>query len=71
MTFDEFVKEPPKLTVLTDHPLTPDEAFDADTFNFRYKVGPIYDILRHPATKTPAAILISGGWGTGKTSAMN
>jgi Leucine-rich repeat (LRR) protein len=70
LTFDEFVKRKPELTVLTDHPLTPEEAFEADTFNFRYKLGPIFDILRHPATKTPASILISGSWGTGKTSAM-
>ena len=70
LTFEEFVKRPPVLTVLTDHPLTPAEAFKADTFNFRYKLGPVFDILRHPDTKTPTAILISGDWGTGKTSAM-
>jgi len=70
LSFDEFVKRPPELTVLTDHPLTPAEAFKADTFNFRYKLGPVFDILRHPVTKTPTAILISGDWGTGKTSAM-
>jgi len=70
LTFDEFVNRKPELTVLTDHPLTPVEAFEADTFNLRYKLGPVFDILRHPSTKTPTAILISGGWGTGKTSAM-
>jgi len=73
LLFDEFVKRSPELTVLTDHPLTVDqveETFADDPFNFRYKLGPAFDILRHPGTKTPAAILISGGWGTGKTSAM-
>jgi hypothetical protein len=73
LTFDEFVKRPPELTVLTDHPLTGEEieeSFADDPFDFRYKLGPAFDILRHPGTKTPAAILISGGWGTGKTSAM-
>ena len=70
MTFDQFVKRPPELTILTDHPLTAAEAFDADAFNFHYKLGPVFDILRHPGTKAPMAILISGGWGTGKTSAM-
>jgi hypothetical protein len=73
LTFDEFVKQKPELTVLTDHPLTAKEiekTFMDDPFNFRYKLGPVFDILRHPDTKTPAAILISGGWGTGKTSAM-
>ncbi len=73
LTFEEFVKQPPELTVLTDHPLSGqeiEETFADDPFNFRYKLGPVFDILRHPGTKTPAAILISGGWGTGKTSAM-
>jgi len=73
LTFEQFVKRSPELTVLTDHPLTADqieETFADDPFNFRYKLGPVFDILRHPGTKTPAAILISGGWGTGKTSAM-
>ena len=70
LPLDEFVKRPPELTVLTDHPLTPSEAFDADTFNFRYRLGPLYDILRSADTKTPMAVLISGDWGTGKTSAM-
>jgi len=73
LTFDEFVKRAPELTVLSDHPLTGEEieeSFPDDPFNFRYKLGPAFDILRHPDTKTPAAILISGGWGTGKTSAM-
>jgi len=70
LTFEDFVKRPPKLTILTDQPLKPAEAYDADTFNFRYKLGPLFDILRHSRTKTPMAILISGDWGTGKTSAM-
>lgn len=70
LTFEDFVKQPPKLTILTDQPLKPAEAYDADTFNFRYKLGPLFDILRHSRTKTPMAILISGDWGTGKTSAM-
>jgi len=71
--FETFARRKPELTVLTDHPLTDKqtkEFFDLDPFNFRFKLGPVYDILRHPDTKTPTAILISGGWGTGKTSAM-
>ena len=73
LPFDEFVKWPPEFTVLTDQPLTPEQteaAFEADTFDFRYKLGPLYDILRSADTKTPMAVLISGDWGTGKTSAM-
>lgn len=76
----KFVHSEPQLTVLTDHALAPEQAaviFAHDPFNFRYKLGPIYDILRHEDPGgdsgdccTPMAILISGGWGTGKTSAM-
>jgi len=72
-SFEAFVRQRPELTVLTDHPLTDKQTkdfFDLDPFNFRFKLGPVFDILRHPDTKAPMAILISGGWGTGKTSAM-
>ena len=71
--FEKFAKRKPELTVLTDHPLTDEHAkkmFDEDPFNFRFKLGPVFDILRYPTTQTPISILISGGWGTGKTSAM-
>jgi len=71
--FETFARHKPELTVLTDHPLTDTQTkdlFELDPFNFRFKLGPVFDILRHPDTKTPTAILISGGWGTGKTSAM-
>jgi hypothetical protein len=55
LPFDEFVKWPPEFAVLTDQPLTPEQteaAFEADTFDFRYKLGPLYDILRSADTKT-------------------
>ena len=79
--FDDFARRKPKLTVLTDHPLATDDAettFEADPFDFRYKLGPVYDIVRYKDPReekdrdrrTPLAVLISGGWGTGKTSAM-
>jgi hypothetical protein len=71
--FETFARRKSELTVLTDHPLTDSQTkafFKLDPFNFRFKLGPVFDILRHPDTKTPTAILISGGWGTGKTSAM-
>ncbi len=67
--FESFAKRKPELTVLTDHALKTHEG-SADTFNLRFKVGPIYDIIRYRGTQTPMAMLISGGWGTGKTSAM-
>lgn len=49
--------------------LSPDDAH-RDSFNLSYLLGPVYDILRHPKTKTPMAIAIYGDWGTGKTTAM-
>jgi hypothetical protein len=54
---------------LTDHPLKADQARQ-DTFDLYYRVGPIYDIIRHKDTQTPMTIAIYGDWGTGKTSAM-
>ena len=76
--FETFAKRTPKISVLTDQPLSAEqirELFESDPFNFRYKLGPVYDILRHkkPNTKTeqmPTAVLITGDWGTGKTTAM-
>jgi formylglycine-generating enzyme required for sulfatase activity len=59
----------PALAILSDLPLDQDEAF-RDTFSLDFRLGPIYDILRHPKTKTPMAIAIHGDWGSGKTSAM-
>lgn len=67
--YEKFALREPLLTVLTDLPLKQAEGF-RDTFNLRYKVGPVFDILRSAGTQTPMAILISGDWGTGKTSAM-
>ncbi len=78
--FTRFACNEPKLAILTDHALTSQQAsavFEQDLFNFRYKLGPIYDLLRYDdpdsrdgASRMPMAVLISGGWGTGKTSAM-
>lgn len=65
----EFAVREPKLSVLADQALEPEQAY-RDRFNLRYKLGPVYDILRHPATKTPMAVAVYGDWGTGKTTAM-
>ncbi|MHC4620114.1 MAG: KAP family P-loop NTPase fold protein [Planctomycetota bacterium] len=65
----EFAKREPELTVLTDHALAPDESY-LDNFSLRSRVGPVYDVLRHPDTRTPMAVAIYGDWGVGKTTAM-
>lgn len=61
--------QPPKLTAAADGPLKA-EQIGADNFDLGYRLGPIYDILRHPRTETPLAVAIYGDWGSGKTSAM-
>lgn len=66
---EELALEPPLITVLSDQPLAREEAY-RESFNLEYRVGPIYDILRHPNTRTPLAIAVYGSWGTGKTTAM-
>jgi len=50
--FQKFAARGPELTVLTDHALKPEETY-RDSFNLRYRLGPVYDILRYPGTKTP------------------
>lgn len=67
--YDESALKAPELTILSDLPLARDEAF-RDTFELDFRLGPIYDILRHPQTRTPMAIAVYGDWGAGKTSAM-
>ena len=67
--FDELINQPPKLTVLSDNPVSLAD-IKSDIFNFRYHLGPIYDIIRHEKTQMPLTIGINGKWGTGKTTAM-
>lgn len=66
----EFATHIPQLNVLGDSPLAATQAFQ-DRFNLAERLGPIYDILRHPKTSMPMAIAIYGGWGSGKTTAMH
>lgn len=68
-SFKDFASQAPKLSVLTDHPIEVTDAW-RDSFELRYRVGPIFDIIRHPDTKMPMTIAIYGDWGMGKTSAM-
>ena len=67
--FEKLAKDPPIITVLSDHPLLSKEFAD-DAFELVYHLGPVYDIIRHKKTKTPMAIAVYGDWGSGKTSAM-
>ena len=65
---DPFLK-PPWLSIEPDQPLSA-KTLGADDFDLGLRIDPIYDILRHPETKTPMAAAIYGDWGAGKTSAM-
>jgi hypothetical protein len=60
---------PPRLTAAADLPLDATD-IGSDNFDLGYRLGPIYDILRHPRTRTPLSIAVYGDWGSGKTSAM-
>lgn len=66
---DQLALAPPRMTILSDRPLRAAEAH-RDSLDLAVKLGPIYDILRHPDTRTPLAVAIYGDWGSGKTSAM-
>ena len=63
------VSDPPRISVVTDHPLSYKD-YTKDSFDLVYRLGPVYDIIRHPETVTPIAIAVYGDWGTGKSSAM-
>ena len=65
----ELAQRPPQITVLSDGALLAGQA-NRDTFDLWAKLGPIYDIIRHPDTETPIAIGVFGRWGSGKTTAM-
>ena len=59
----------PLLTLVPDSAI-PTNDLDADNFDLSLRMGPVYEIVRHPETETPLSVAIYGGWGTGKTSAM-
>ncbi len=67
--YQKFALREPELTVLSDYALRPEQTY-RDSFNLRYRLGPVFDIVRYPDTRTPMAIAVYGDWGTGKTTAM-
>lgn len=67
--FGKFARRIPELSIVSDNPLKAKDVED-EQFNLRYRVGPIFDIIRHDSTQTPMTIAIYGTWGTGKTTAM-
>jgi Leucine-rich repeat (LRR) protein len=65
----ERLNQPPQLAAAGDGPLEAKEVA-ADRFDLGYRLGPVYDMLRHSDTNTPLSVAIYGDWGSGKTSAM-
>lgn len=67
-----FAKEPPKVTILSDHAArgTPEIGNSPDFLDLRTRLAAVYDILRHRHTRCPITVGIYGDWGSGKTSAM-
>ncbi|MGA2092590.1 MAG: P-loop NTPase fold protein [Sedimentisphaerales bacterium] len=69
LSLEKLAGIPPVLPIISDHPLDTESA-GRDKFDLCYRLGPIFDIIRHPKTATPTTIAIYGDWGVGKTSAM-
>ena len=67
--YRDLAQATPRMTVLADGAIESGTT-DLDSFNLPTKLAPVFDILRHPNTRTPLAIAIYGDWGSGKTSAM-
>ncbi|MCH7703023.1 MAG: hypothetical protein IID37_15175 [Planctomycetes bacterium] len=59
-----------ELILFNDAALRRDAALKGDAFALDRKLKPIYEAVLLPSTETPFSVMISGGWGTGKTSSM-
>jgi Leucine-rich repeat (LRR) protein len=66
----DFAKRAPVYTLLHDSPLIDVEELKAESFGLQAKMGAVYDAIRHPDMRTPFTVMVSGGWGTGKSSSM-
>jgi len=53
----DWVTTPPEFTIVSDGAIT---VAEDDNFDLGYRVGPLFDILRHRDTKTPFAAAIYG-----------
>jgi len=67
---DEFPLVEPSFMLLNDLPLKEKDEIDDESFGLKIRLGPIYDAIRHKKMRPPFAVMVSGGWGTGKSSAM-
>lgn len=64
-----FALRPPEFTLLNDAPLHKDRTGE-ESFGLPSKLTAVYDAIRHPQMQSPFTVMISGGWGTGKSSSM-
>lgn len=58
-----------RLPLLSDLAI-PEDDCDADSFGLEAKLGSLVDAVLLKETETPFSVMLSGGWGAGKTSAM-
>ena len=58
------------MILFNDAALRRGEALDGDDFELEKRLSPIYRAILSKETHTPFSVMFSGGWGTGKTSAM-
>lgn len=61
-------KADPVLTLLNDAPLR--DQCEGECFLLSDRFAAVYDAIRHESASTPFAVMVSGDWGSGKTSAM-
>lgn len=59
-----------ELILFNDAALRRNAAIAGDAFALERKLKPIYEAVLSKTTETPFSVMVSGGWGTGKTSSM-
>ncbi len=59
-----------ELILFNDAALRKDAAIAGDAFALVRRLKPIYEAVLSKTTETPFSVMVSGGWGTGKTSSM-
>lgn len=65
----EFPFNSPRMSLLADNPISEDEALE-ECFSLDSRFRHLYDSIRHKNLQTPFTVMITGDWGTGKTSSM-
>lgn len=67
----ESTENPQSVLILPEHAACAGEHCSPDAFNLEAKLGRLLRALRAESTKLPLAVVLTGDWGTGKSSAMH